>query len=141
MGYYYDVLESDIMVLNERMALVEESIRKYNAAVMKNGYDAEINEDDSRPLIQQIADHNRWGANRIENGFKLSEPWGDTKGDDYCGWLEAIAVGVKDGSYAQVKNEDGAMWRYMFQDGELYKVSPKWIIDADAYRVGSDDEE
>lgn len=50
---------------------------------------------------------------------------GEKLGDDETLW-SCLAPWIIDGSYIECHGEDGAVWRWVFQDGKLRTQTPQW---------------
>lgn len=122
MGYEYSILDADIVVLKEKMSAVENAIREYNADLVKNKYRPQIDEEKNTPLLEQVADYNCWIVEYTDEGVRLHEPRDATKDYTFTEFLFAISVGFKDGSYFDVKNDDGIATEYTFHAGEVSHV-------------------
>lgn len=54
--------------------------------------------------------------------------FGEKRGDDEIFW-STLAPFMENGSYLEWHGEDGAQWRWVFQDGEMntFEMVPSWI--------------
>lgn len=127
MGYYYHFHGCDIFIEKPQLPKAEELLHEYNAAIQRNGYNSEI-EDKDQTALEQIAKSNRWNVAFEDDGARIDEPWDSIKGSDNSSWLQHLAPVIRDHSYVQVSDDDGRMWRYMFQGGKCFHVEPKWEI-------------
>lgn len=75
--------------------------------------------------IEKIFDIWRWAisldddGNIVDIGFR-----GEKSGDDNM-LFQAIAPYVKEGSYIEMRGEDGAMWRWVFKNKTCGEIYPK----------------
>lgn len=127
MGYYYHFHECNLFIENARLPQSEQLMHEYNEAIMRNGYASEI-EDADQTALKQVAENNRWHVVFEEEGARIDKPYDSIKGSDNTSWLQALAPVIRDHSYVQVSDDDGRMWRYMFQGGKCFHVEPKWEI-------------
>lgn len=137
MGFYYNIINCEVVILTEKMPQVSDGIRAYNGRLIEEwgATGSEVDETVDTPLLEQLARRNRWSVDSkpdADGNIVISSPSDETKGDDFCSWLSAIAIGVKDGSFVEVTNDDNHLYQYMFLSGVMYRVLPKWQIDADA---------
>lgn len=67
----------------------------------------------------------RWNIEQDEQGNVIDISFdGEKLGDDLL-FFKTIAPFVKKGSYIQMRGEDGAMWRWVFDGKSVKEVSPK----------------
>ena len=62
----------------------------------------------------------RWDIEENDRTGAVTDIWfaGEKLGDDET-LFQAIAPWVKDGSFIEMMGEDGAFWKWVFQDGEV----------------------
>jgi len=56
---------------------------------------------------------------------------GDKLAYDEDKMFQKIAPFVEDGSFIEMRGEDGAMWRWVFSDGKVREIKSKVIWDED----------
>jgi hypothetical protein len=107
MGYYHHNNESDVKISKSNLAALEQQLGKsiFDLAEEQD-YTIYISGDDN-------------GVENIE--FEESKRWDD-------GFFEEIAPFVEDGSFVEIRNDDGYSFRLMYRGGKMYRVSPKWEI-------------
>jgi hypothetical protein len=137
MGFMYEVMDHNVVILSSKMHEVAEGLRAYNNRLIeKYGPKAsEIDETRDMSPLAQVAEKNRWSVSSKpddDGNLELVSPFGETKGEDYCDWLSAIAVGVKDDSFVTCTNDDDDLYRYVFRNGKMYCIKPTWILSDDA---------
>jgi hypothetical protein len=107
MGYYHHNSESDVKLSKGNLAALEQQLGKsiFDLAEEQD-YTIYISGDDN-------------GVENIE--FEESKRWDD-------GFYDDISPFVTDGSYVQISDDDGNVFRLMYRSGKMYRVSPKWEI-------------
>ena len=128
MGYYYYFHDADLHIDADRMEEAELLMREYKKSIKASDY---ASETDTRPAIVQVAESNRWSTSmNHDGGATINHPYEKIKGDDNTDWLKALAPVIRDGGFVQIMNDDAYVYRYMFQCGKCYQVSPIWSINA-----------
>ena len=94
MGYYMDMQDSKFFVPTERTGFVF-------ASTKRAGYNFELN---------------------AEGDIIGIEFQGGTLRDDFE-MFQKIAPFVRDGSFLEMTGEDGALWRWVFKDGECQEIN------------------
>jgi len=107
MGYYHHHNESDVKISKSGLSALEQQLGKSVFALAEE---------------QDYTIYIYGDENGIENiAFEESKRWESS-------FFEEIAPFVEDGSFVEVRNDDGYSFRLMYRGGKMYHVSPKWEI-------------
>ena len=139
MGYYMSMRECDFTVAKENFDQLAEAVRAMLGDVNEKGGGGSSGGNEPPVKWYSWVDNTelanadtvakafkawRWEAMLDEDGnIQDLSFWGEKLGDDEF-FFQTIAPWVKDGSYIEMSGEDGAMWRWTFQDGVMTEKSP-----------------
>lgn len=128
MGFNYSITDSNVVVLKDKMSEIDKSIREDSQRSIAAGYGSDVDESLDIPLLKQLVENNLWHLEMPdENGdIPLLTPFNATKNDDHCDFLRVIACGVKEGSFVQVRNDDGNIYRHVFKNAKRETIYPSW---------------
>ena len=139
MGYYMEMRSCDFFIAKENLNHIAEAIRGMLGDVWTKGSGGCYQGG------QTLSKHYSWvdntelaNADTAEKAFKAWR-WeaqfdgegnivdlcfdGEKLGDDEQ-FFQTIAPWVKDGSYIEMSGEDGALWRWTFNNGEMREKTP-----------------
>jgi len=106
------------------MSLMEQSFKMTaeNEAQLREG--AEKN-----PFLTKALDrfYSDWDPGYDDEGNIVELDFIEEKRADDHEFFHATAPYVEQGSYIQMRGEDGAMWRWVFKDGECKEIRPRII--------------
>lgn len=135
MGYYIDQKDHNFFIDKSNITHVVNAIhslakdtsnmsrtRIYNKNVVSQHYSWVNNDYVESNDIKEIFKCWRWHVDtddqgNIESIYFEGQKLGD---DEYL--FKAIAPFVKDGSYIEMSGEDGALWRWVFKNGQCREV-------------------
>jgi hypothetical protein len=109
MGTRYSCSESDVKISKDNLAALEEQLGKSIFALAgEQEYTVYVHGDE----------------NGVENISFGESKWYESS------FFEEISPFVKDGSFVEITDDnDGNLFRLMYQGGKVYHVPPKWEID------------
>lgn len=135
MGYYVYQTEQDFFVPSHHVNDMVRAIHKlaFDDSEMSGGSSSSkhyawvdtafVNCSDAAGLLRYW----RWAITFDEDNNIIALDFdGEKLGDDHV-LMKAIAPFVKDGSYIQMRGEDDAMWRWLFEDGTCVEIYPRVI--------------
>lgn len=136
MGYYIDITEAEweIPETAEVLDALKGMVTKYHAIKRggsSNGEswfswidDAEILES---PAVQNIFTQLGFGTTATDSGFTIDNYNNKTGQEDV--FFAVVAPFCKEGSYIEIRGEDGAEWQYSVRDGKLHYAEVRKSFD------------
>jgi hypothetical protein len=127
MGYYIDLTnaEWEIPETAEVLQALKESVTKYHAIKRGGSSDGEswfswMSDEDILKAEKAVTIFNDLGfeTNETDKGFTLEAYNSKTGQEDV--FLAVVAPFCTDGSYVEIRGEDGAEWQYSVHDGKLH---------------------
>lgn len=117
MGYYVNSMESSFMLKKENVDKAWDALKKLFDEIPRIGWASQkvINESTS---FEEAMEECGWTIEQNENGDYDSIYFSDEKYGDNEIELEAIAPYIENGSYIQMRGEEGDIWRWIFKDGK-----------------------
>lgn len=123
MGYYMELMESKFKMKSDSKdkaldALKDLAKRKSLVWV----YNEEVK---NASTFEEAMQGCRWAVeDKMNSIYFEGEKYGD---DDLI--FNAIAPYVEDGSYIQINGEDGAIWRWVFENGKCFERQATLIFE------------
>lgn len=134
MGYYFNMRDQDFKIEPQRVHGAHKAILQYlegNLYFEHFKDDCYVRRSRNRcnGSFEECMGYLGYGIEKSSDGG-YDQIWLDhEKFDDEDGIFQILAPFVSDGSFIEFCGEDGAIWRYAFNNGEFAELSPKieWV--------------
>lgn len=109
MGFYHYHRESEVRISKANLAALErQGGKSIESLINEQNYALHASYDSEGDIV--------------DIHFDEVKSWND-------GFYAEIAPFVEDGSFVEVRNDDGDVFRLMYRNGKMYRVFPKWEIE------------
>ena len=123
MGYYYHYDENKFFLPVEKVPAAIAALQAWDASMLVQKYDYQAEYD----VLDRVASNQGWYAvERDGSGNITGVGFDEIKGHDNHEWLEVLAPFVRRGSYVQIHNDYGRVYRYVFDGKVLKYIEPHW---------------
>lgn len=130
MGFYHHHMESKIFIAVAHLPAVESALQVYDAQIVAQGYDSELvaqyEYQQGDELLELVASNNKYSLGFDAEGNVTNIWFDEINGSDNRGWLSAIAPFVRRGSYVQINDDDGRIYRLVFDGKAVQRILPLW---------------
>lgn len=123
MGNYVSCGECKLIIPADRLPEAYQAVINWNAV---NKSPVKTNAQGGVSEFDQIIGDGLWWAGYDNQGNLIEFCFGGASRDN-ADYLAPLAPFVEDGGYLQI-SDDNDSWRYVFRNGNVYRIFPKWEI-------------
>lgn len=126
MGFYYHHQSSKVVIEAEHIL---EAATLLDGKYKSWGGDTLLLKDFLTPqdFISEVARSQSWTACFKNDGSLEDAVFDEIKGGYRAEWLDRVAKYITPGSYVQIRDDDGDVFRIVWRNAEEYEVvSPQW---------------